>query len=124
MRRQSYAKQSPTLTTVVHLFSPNGKYDSLYMRNYATLKVKDELARLPGVGQIQILVPAEYAMRNLAGSNKVAIRGLTASDVVTAMQEQNVRKVSAGQLGAEPLPKEGDFLISGAGSRLHGGRVR
>jgi multidrug efflux pump len=51
-------KQSPTLTLVVHLFSPNGKYDSLYMRNYATLKVKDELARLPGVGQIQILAPA------------------------------------------------------------------
>lgn len=50
-------KQSPTLTLVVHLFSPNGKYDSLYMRNYATLKVKDELARLPGVGQIQILAP-------------------------------------------------------------------
>ena len=48
-------KQSPTLTLVVHLFSPGGKYDSLYMRNYATLKVKDELARLPGVGQIQIL---------------------------------------------------------------------
>ncbi|MBX4425877.1 efflux RND transporter permease subunit, partial [Mycobacterium tuberculosis] len=56
-------KQSPTLTLVVHLFSPNGKYDSLYMRNYATLKVKDELARLPGVGQIQIFGSGEYAMR-------------------------------------------------------------
>lgn len=56
-------KQSPTLTLVVHLFSPGGKYDSLYMRNYATLKVKDELARLPGVGQIQIFGSGEYAMR-------------------------------------------------------------
>ncbi|MDO1721996.1 efflux RND transporter permease subunit, partial [Escherichia coli] len=98
-------KQSPTLTLVVHLFSPGGKYDSLYMRNYATLKVKDELARLPGVGQIQIFGSGEYAMRVWLDPNKVAARGLTASDVVTAMQEQNVQ-VSAGQLGAEPLPKE------------------
>ena len=90
---------------------PGGKYDSLYMRNYATLKVKDELARLPGVGQIQILAPVN--MRCASGwiPIKVAARGLTASDVVTAMQEQNVR-VSAGQLGAEPLPQESDFLIS------------
>ncbi|MBN6335347.1 efflux RND transporter permease subunit, partial [Escherichia coli] len=79
-------KQSPTLTLVVHLFSPGGKYDSLYMRNYATLKVKDELARLPGVGQIQIFGSGEYAMRVWLDPNKVAARGLTASDVVTAMQ--------------------------------------
>ena len=72
-------KQSPTLTLVVHLFSPNGKYDSLYMRNYATLKVKDELARLPGVGQIQIFGSGEYAMRVWLDPNKVAARGLTAS---------------------------------------------
>ncbi|RAY50182.1 multidrug efflux RND transporter permease subunit OqxB [Enterobacter hormaechei subsp. oharae] len=112
-------KQSPTLTLVVHLFSPGGKYDSLYMRNYATLKVKDELARLPGVGQIQIFGSGEYAMRVWLDPNKVAARGLTASDVVTAMQEQNVQ-VSAGQLGAEPLPKESDFLISiNAQGRLH-----
>ncbi|MDO6406078.1 multidrug efflux RND transporter permease subunit OqxB [Pantoea phytobeneficialis] len=104
-------KQSPTLTLVVHLFSPQGKYDSLYLRNYATLKVKDELARLPGVGQIQIFGAGEYAMRVWLDPNKVAARGLTASDVVTAMQEQNVQ-VSAGQLGAEPLKKESDFLLS------------
>jgi hypothetical protein len=59
---------------VVHLFSPNGKYDSLYMRNYATLKVKDELARLPGVGQIQIFGSGEYAMRVWLDPNKVAAR--------------------------------------------------
>ncbi|MDE1187581.1 MAG: multidrug efflux RND transporter permease subunit OqxB [Pantoea sp.] len=104
-------KQSPTLTLVVHLFSPHGKYDSLYLRNYATLKVKDELARLPGVGQIQIFGAGEYAMRVWLDPNKVAARGLTASDVVSAMQEQNVQ-VSAGQLGAEPLKKESDFLLS------------
>ncbi len=104
-------KQSPTLTLVVHLFSPKGKYDSLYLRNYATLKVKDELARLPGIGQVQIFGAGEYAMRAWLDPNKIASRGLTASDVVRAMQEQNVQ-VSAGQLGAEPLPTKSDFLLS------------
>ncbi|MGX9253972.1 multidrug efflux RND transporter permease subunit OqxB [Pantoea ananatis] len=104
-------KMSPTLTLVVHLFSPDNTYDSLYLRNYATLKVKDELARLPGVGQIQIFGAGEYAMRVWLDPNKVAARGLTASDVVKAMQEQNVQ-VSAGQLGAEPLKKQSDFLLS------------
>ncbi len=113
VRRQGVTtqKQSPTLTLVVHLVSPNGKYDSLYLSNYATLKVKDELARLPGVGQIQIFGAGEYAMRVWLDPNKVAARGLTASDVVTAMREQNVQ-VSAGQLGAEPMPKESDYLLS------------
>ena len=104
-------KMSPTLTLVVHMFSPHGKYDSLYLRNYATLKVKDELARLPGVGQIQIFGAGEYAMRVWLDPNTVAARGLTAADVITAMQEQNVQ-VSAGQLGAEPLKKQSDFLLS------------
>uniref|UniRef100_UPI0015F4D489 efflux RND transporter permease subunit n=1 Tax=Pantoea sp. ME81 TaxID=2743935 RepID=UPI0015F4D489 len=104
-------KMSPTLTLVVHMFSPKGKYDSLYLRNYATLKVKDELARLPGVGQIQIFGAGEYAMRVWLDPNKVAARGMTASDVVSAMQEQNVQ-VSAGQLGAEPTKKASDFLLS------------
>ncbi len=104
-------KQSPTMTLVVHLTSPSGKYDSLYLRNYATLNVKDELARLPGVGQIQVFGAGEYAMRVWLDPQKVASRGLTASDVVAAMREQNVQ-VSAGQLGAEPMPTASDFLLS------------
>jgi multidrug efflux pump len=104
-------KQSPNLTLVVHLVSPSGKYDSLYLSNYATLKVKDELARLPGVGQVQIFGAGDYAMRVWLDPNKVASRGLTASDVVAAMREQNVQ-VSAGQLGAEPMPTKSDYLLS------------
>ena len=113
VRRQGVTtqKQSPALTLVVHLVSPSGKYDSLYLRNYATLKVKDELARLPGIGQVQIFGAGEYAMRIWLDPNKVASRGLTASDVVSAMQEQNVQ-VSAGQLGAEPMPTRSDYLLS------------
>ena len=113
VRRQGVTtqKQSPTLTMVVHLTSPKGKYDSLYLSNYATLKVKDELSRLPGVGQIQIFGAGDYAMRIWLDPDKVAARGLTASDVVAAIREQNVQ-VSAGQLGAEPMPNKSDFLLS------------
>ncbi|MCF5930810.1 efflux RND transporter permease subunit, partial [Xanthomonas perforans] len=93
VRRQGVTtqKQSPTLTMVVHLTSPKGKYNSLYLSNYATLKVKDELSRLPGVGQIQIFGAGDYAMRIWLNPDKVAARGLTASDVVAAIREQNVQ---------------------------------
>nr|WP_024968104.1 efflux RND transporter permease subunit [Pantoea sp. IMH] len=113
VRRQGVTtqKQSPTMTLVVHLDSPSGRYDSLYLRNYAQLKVKDELSRLSGVGQVQIFGAGEYAMRIWLDPTKVAARGMTAGDVVTAIQEQNVQ-VSAGQLGAEPMPNKSDFLLS------------
>ena len=113
VRRQGVTtqKQSPTMTLVVHLDSPSGRYDSLYLRNYAQLKVKDELARLPGVGQVQIFGAGEYAMRIWLDPTKVSARGMTAGDVVAAIQEQNVQ-VSAGQLGAEPMPNKSDFLLS------------
>jgi len=113
VRRQGVTtqKQSPTLTMVVHLQSPNGKYDSMYLRNYAVLNIKDELARLPGVGQINIFGAGDYAMRIWLDPDKIAARGLTASDVTAAIREQNVQ-VSAGQLGAEPMPSKSDFLLS------------
>jgi multidrug efflux pump len=104
-------KQSPTFLLMVQLLSPDGKYDALYLRNYANIKVKDELARLSGVGQVQIFGSGDYAMRIWLNPDKIASRGLTASDVVRAVQEQNVQ-VSAGQLGGEPIAKGSDFLIS------------
>ncbi|MGJ7903865.1 efflux RND transporter permease subunit [Lysobacter sp. 1R34A] len=112
VRRQGITtqKQSPTLTMLVHLISPESKYDSLYLRNYATLKLKDELARLPGVGQIQMFGSGDYAMRIWLDPNRIAARGLSASDVVAAIREQNVQ-VSAGQLGAEPMPNRAEFLV-------------
>jgi len=113
VRRQGVVtqKQSPTLTMVVHLLSPDGRYDSLYLRNYATLRVKDELARINGVGQVGLFGSGDYAMRVWLDPDKVAARGLTAGDVVRAIREQNVQ-VSAGQLGAEPTPNGSDFLVS------------
>ena len=93
---------------VVHLTSPGGEYDTLYLRNYVRLHVRDRLARLEGVGDAQIFGGGDYAMRAWLDPERVAARGLTASDVVAAMREQNVQ-VSAGQLGAEPIG-ESDFL--------------
>ena len=89
--------------------SPDGKYDTLYLRNYMRLHVKDELARLPGVGDAQIFGGGDYAMRIWLDPDKIASRGLTAGDVVRAVREQNMQ-VSAGQLGAEPMPSGSDFL--------------
>jgi len=119
VRRQGVTtqKQSPTFLMVVHLTSPDGKYDSVYLRNYARLHVKDVLARIPGVGDAQVFGGGDYAMRVWLDPDKVASRGLTASDVVRAMQEQNVQ-VSAGQLGAEPMPHSEFLTLINAQGRL------
>ena len=103
-------KQSPAFLTLITLIS-DGKYDPLYLRNYANIRVKDQLARIPGVGQIRLFGGGDYAMRVWLDPNKIASRGMTAGDVVRAVQEQNIQ-VSAGQLGAEPIKGGSDFLIA------------
>jgi len=110
VRRQGVTtqKQSPTFLMVVHLTSPSGEYDTLYLRNYVRLNVRDRLARLEGVGDAQIFGGGDYAMRAWLDPDRIAARDLTAGDVVGAMREQNVQ-VSAGQLGAEPI-EDSDFL--------------
>ncbi len=119
VRRQGVTtqKQSPTFLMVVHLTSPDGKYDTLYLRNYARMHVKDALARLPGVGDAQIFGGGDYAMRAWLDPDKIASRGLTAGDVLRAMREQNVQ-VSAGQLGAEPIPSSDFLTLINAQGRL------
>jgi multidrug efflux pump len=104
-------KQSPDLTMVVHLLSPDGKYDALYLRNYATLRIKDELSRIAGVGEVWVFGAGDYSMRIWLDPDKVAARNLTAGDILRAVREQNVQ-VSAGQLGAPPTPVASDFLLS------------
>jgi multidrug efflux pump len=99
-------KMSPNLTMVVHLTSPDGRYDGVYLRNYGTLRIRDELARLPGVGQAMLWGAGDYAMRVWIDPDQAAARGLTAGDIVRAIREQNVQ-VSAGQLGAPPTPQAG-----------------
>ncbi|QCO19752.1 multidrug efflux RND transporter permease subunit (plasmid) [Azospirillum brasilense] len=111
-------KSSPTLTMVVHLLSPNDRYDMTYLRNYAILNVKDRLSRISGVGEVQVWGAGDYSMRVWLDPNKVAQRGLTASDVVAAIREQNVQ-VAAGVIGASPsLPDTPLQLSINAQGRL------
>jgi multidrug efflux pump len=94
-------KSSPDLTMVVHLTSPNARYDMLYLRNYALLNVKDQLAKITGVGSVQLFGSGDYAMRVWLNPQKVAERGLTPQEVVAAIQRQNVQ-VAAGVIGGPP----------------------
>lgn len=102
-------KSSPNLTMVVHLTSPDKRYDMLYLSNYAILKVKDELARINGVGQVRVFGAGDYSMRVWLDPNKVAALGLSPSNIVAAIREQN-QQAAAGSLGAQPSG-DSDFQL-------------
>jgi multidrug efflux pump len=104
-------KASPDFIMVVHLISPDERYNMLYLSNYAHLRVKDELARIAGVGSVQIFGAGEYSMRVWLDPNRLAARQLTATDVVRAIREQNVQ-VAAGVLGSPPSPSDTTFQLS------------
>ncbi len=104
-------KASPNILLVTHLISPDKSRDQLYISNYATLHVKDQLARLPGVGDVQIFGGRDYAMRIWLDPDKAASRGLTADDVVGALRAQNVQ-VSAGVLNQPPIAPHGAFQLN------------
>jgi multidrug efflux pump len=104
-------KSSPDFIMVVHLVSPDGRYDQLYLSNYATLRVRDELARIAGVGSAQVFGAGEYSMRVWLDPDRLASRRLTTSDVIRAIREQNVQ-VAAGVLGAPPAPVDTTFQLS------------
>ena len=104
-------KQSPNLMMAVHLISPDDSLDATYIRNYAVLHIRDELARIPGVGQAGLFGAGDYAMRLWVDPQRATSLGVTAGDIVAAVREQNVQ-VSAGQIGAPPMPQGSDMLIS------------
>jgi HAE1 family hydrophobic/amphiphilic exporter-1 len=104
-------KQSPDLMMVIHLSSPDGSRDLLYISNYATLHVKDVLARIDGVGNVTIFGARDYSMRIWLDPEKLAIRNLTAGDVVTALRGQNVQ-VAAGVINQPPVPQPGAFQLN------------
>ncbi len=104
-------KSSPDLTMVVHLTSPDASHDMLYLRNYALLNVTDQLARLSGVGQVAVFGSGDYAMRVWLNPEKLAVRNLTASDVVNAIREQNTQ-VAAGIVGGPPYGKGVQLQLS------------
>jgi len=104
-------KNSPDMLMVIHLYSPDGSRDQLYMSNYATLQVKDVLSRLDGVGDVTIFGARDYSMRVWIDPDKAAIHNLTAGEVVAALQAQNVQ-VSSGVLGQPPVPAPGAFQLN------------
>jgi multidrug efflux pump len=110
VRRQgiSVKKRSPDLSVVVNLVSPDKRYDSIYLSNYALLQIKDTLARLPGVGDILVFGARDYSMRLWLNPEKIAARNMTAPEVIAAVREQNVQ-VAAGVIGQEPSPEKTEF---------------
>src|SRR6201997_1454667 len=111
-------KRSPDLTMVVFLKSADGRYDSLYLRNYAVIQVKDVLSRLPGMGDVEVFGSGDYAMRLWLDPGKIAARNMDVDEVLAAVREQNVQ-VAAGQIGGQPaLPGTRFQYIVNAQGRL------
>src|SRR5437016_5258515 len=104
-------KKSPNVLMILNLFSPDQSRDNLYLSNYATIQLKDELSRLKGVGDITALGQRDYSMRLWLDPNKMSMRGLTASDVVRAIEQQNTQ-VAAGQLGQPPVASGQVFQLT------------
>ena len=101
-------KESPDLLLVIHLLSPDGTYDQLYLANFAQIQVRDTLSRIDGVGNVQIFGARDYSMRIWLDPDRIASLGLTAGDIVEALREQNVQ-VTGGTLGQRPLDTERAF---------------
>jgi multidrug efflux pump len=103
-------KSSPDLTMVVHLLSRDDRYDMLYLRNYATLNVKDQLAKIEGIGSVQLFGSGDYAMRIWLNPQKIAELGLSADDVVNAVRRQNLQ-VAAGLVNGPPYSDKGQLQL-------------
>ncbi|MCH6555888.1 MAG: efflux RND transporter permease subunit, partial [Chloroflexi bacterium] len=101
-------KKSTNIILFISLLSPDGRYDELFLSNYATLRIKDVLARIPGVGEVVIFPPSDYSMRIWLDPRQLKSRRLTTQDVVDAVREQNVQ-VAAGQIGQPPAPSGQSF---------------
>jgi HAE1 family hydrophobic/amphiphilic exporter-1 len=96
-------KKSTSILLFVTLTSPKSTYDSLFLSNYATISIRDELSRLPGVGNVTVFGAGQYSMRVWLDPNKLQVRGLMPQDVIQAIQQQS-QQVTAGQVGAPPTP--------------------
>jgi len=107
----STKKKSPSILLAINLISPDGRYDDLYLSNYATIQIKDELLRIDGVGDINYLGQRDYSMRIWLDPQEMASRNLTTTDVVNAVKSQNVQ-VAAGQIGQQPVPAGQQFQLT------------
>ena len=109
-------KKSTAILLFVTLTSPNATYDSLFLSNYATINMRDELSRLPGVGNVTVFGAGQYSMRVWLDPNKLQVRWLMPQDVISAIQQQS-QQVTAGQVGMPPTP-------AGTGVPVHAERPR
>ena len=108
-------KKSTAILQFVTLTSPDNRYDSLFLSNYATISLKDELARLPGVGNVTVFGAGQYSMRVWLDPDKMHARGLIAQDVIQALQQQS-QQVTAGQVGMPPTPDGQTFPVHDRGA--------
>ncbi len=104
-------KVSSALVAVLCVYSPDGRYDDLYLTNYVSLRIKDELSRIKGVGNVDVFPQKDYGMRLWLDPSKMESRSITTNDVVDALQQQNVQ-VAAGTIGQRPSPKGQDFQLN------------
>src|SRR4029453_2530569 len=104
-------KMSPNTMMIVNLISPDGRYDNTFLSNYATIYVKDELGRLPGVAGITYLGQRDYSLRAWLNPDKLAALNLSEMDVIPAISQQNVQ-VAAGQIGQQPVPRGQQFQLT------------
>ncbi len=107
----SVKKMSPNTMMIVNLISPDDRYDSTFLSNYATIYLKDELGRLPGVAGISYLGQRDYSLRAWLDPNKLAALNISATDVITAISQQNLQ-VAAGQIGQQPVPRGQQFQLT------------
>ena len=104
-------KMSPNTMMIVNLVSPHGLYDATFLSNYATIYIRDELGRLPGIADITYLGQRDYSLRAWLNPDKLAALSLSANDVVNAIAQQNLQ-VAAGQIGQEPVPQGQQFQLT------------
>ncbi len=104
-------KMSPNTMMMINLISPDERYDALFLSNYATIYLKDELGRLPGVAGITYLGQRDYSLRVWLDPDKLATLNLSSGDVVAAIQQQNLQ-VAAGQIGQQPVPPGQQFQLT------------
>src|SRR5438093_7674721 len=104
-------KRSPDILLIVSVYSPDGSRDNLYLSNYATIQLKDELARVDGVGDVILFGQQDYAMRIWLDPERLSSRGLSSLDVVAALREQN-QQVASGQVGQPPAPGGQPYQIT------------
>ncbi|MGH9778570.1 MAG: efflux RND transporter permease subunit [Candidatus Acidiferrales bacterium] len=104
-------KQSPSILMVISLYSPNGTYDANFLTNYCTINLRDQILRIPGVAQIDLFGGSDYSMRVWLRPDRMASLGLTPSDVISAIKEQNLQ-APAGQVGAAPSPAGQEFTYT------------